>query len=546
MWSSKLHDFLQPKRHILMEPEPAYFEPFIKPLLDTPVSTYVHTTLSGAHPKSYWNSYDKLVEDGTLQLVAPTSSKPESRPGSPNHDVLVIGSLARQYRLHKVPHSVIWQRLVLKQLINAASTSELFHQAGPVRMLLWMPESDKTHLFPYSIRTRTAANVGMAMFGSVTEAVGTSPLKGLLSAIASARSRDKESPNRFAGIAGASAKRVAARMRDSGIEVPQLGRKLQAAELSAQDKMDMRFPLDDLSSTYHDLLSHLASAEIRFHQIHQMVARFGGGPKAKEDMRRMAATLEFPQSLAAAHATLFAKLGNAAEKLAVVVDVQLRIIKVEASFRQVEESAIKQDGMADVKLRILKLGEALDAMVGLRLEPLGKTVTSIVEEYMAYAVQPPILSYDRRRYEPIQAEMREFWPKADLMLLDVTPAVRDLAVPEVAEQREGVKVCQELIKHLFSRQASSLPEALDRIAPNGAQDLIPLVPALTDPRRGGRLDAKKLRVRMLTDEMMDGLTKAFLEWPFRPSTVQLELEGTGSEAGSEDVEDAAEVVNDEK
>ena len=39
LWSSKLHDFLKPKRHVLMEPEMLYYDAFMKPLLDQPGST---------------------------------------------------------------------------------------------------------------------------------------------------------------------------------------------------------------------------------------------------------------------------------------------------------------------------------------------------------------------------------------------------------------------------------------------------------------------------------------------------------------------------
>jgi transcription factor 1 len=46
-----------------------------------------------------------------------------------------------------------------------------------------------------------------------------------------------------------------------------------------------------------------------------------------------------------------------------------------------------------------------------------------------------------------------------------------------------------------------------------------------------------MSVRMLTPEMVEGLVKAFLEWPFRPSTVELALAQDASVAQEDDETD---------
>ncbi|KAF2207370.1 hypothetical protein CERZMDRAFT_91799 [Cercospora zeae-maydis SCOH1-5] len=48
-----------------------------------------------------------------------------------------------------------------------------------------------------------------------------------------------------------------------------------------------------------------------------------------------------------------------------------------------------------------------------------------------------------------------------------------------------------------------------------------MVPAITDPRKGGRLDPKHMKVRQLTSEMLEGLIKAWFEWPFKPDGWEL-------------------------
>ena len=125
--------------------------------------------------------------------------------------------------------------------------------------------------------------------------------------------------------------------------------------------------------------------------------------------------------------------------------------------------------------------------------------------------QPSTLHRDRRPYEPLQIQADEIWPQYELTLLDIVPSPRDLSAPGIADRREGTKLCQELLKHLYNSPKLPVPVALDRIAPNAAQDLIPEIPTITDARRGGRLDVSKMSVRMLTPEMVEELVKAFLE-----------------------------------
>ena len=61
----------------------------------------------------------------------------------------------------------------------------------------------------------------------------------------------------------------------------------------------------------------------------------------------------------------------------------------------------------------------------------------------------------------------------------------------------------------------TVPEALDELAFGAAEALIPQVPSLTDPKRGGSRDVNELTCRTLTTEMLEGLMDAWQKWPFR-------------------------------
>lgn len=126
------------------------------------------------------------------------------------------------------------------------------------------------------------------------------------------------------------------------------------------------------------------------------------------------------------------------------------------------------------------------------------------------------------------------------MLLDIVPKPHTLGVEGLTSDARGAGILSLIVKALFTNSAAGLAEMLDRIAPNAAKDLVPMVPAMRDPRRGGRLEAKRLRVRLVTAEMLEGLVRAWAEWPFRPLAEELELVaeelGVGEEDGDEDEE----------
>ena len=135
-----------------------------------------------------------------------------------------------------------------------------------------------------------------------------------------------------------------------------------------------------------------------------------------------------------------------------------------------------------------------------------------------------------------------------MMLVDMLPKTRDFSVPDLATATQSIKTAQMLLRILFESRAQTLPHGLERVAPNAGKDLIPQVPAITDPRRGGRLNAERVRVKMLSDEMVEGLVKAWTEWPFKPSSIEMELalESMGESGGEEEGAEGKEEVEKEK
>ncbi|KAI4844563.1 S-adenosyl-L-methionine-dependent methyltransferase, partial [Aureobasidium sp. EXF-8846] len=172
LWSQKIHERLKPRRHLLLEPDDRYLDTFIKPLLDQKDSAYRHTSLSGAAPKGYFETYDKIFNDQLLPKRDPLPAL-DPRLRKPNDTLLVIGSLVRRYSEHRTgPNGVSFPSLILHQMAEAAQTNIMFQRYGLVRLLLWVPDDMKTVL-PDSVLFKTGFSINLESSFDVAEVVGS-------------------------------------------------------------------------------------------------------------------------------------------------------------------------------------------------------------------------------------------------------------------------------------------------------------------------------------------------------------------------------------
>lgn len=160
------------------------------------------------------------------------------------------------------------------------------------------------------------------------------------------------------------------------------------------------------------------------------------------------------------------------------------------------------------------------------------TVLDVLEEERAIRTNPPVIPYDRRRVDPILTHPDEFYPQNPLHLLDISPRARNLK-SDITSAAEGNAVMRDLAQTLLMRPREDVVRALDRIAPNAGRDLVAATPSLRDASRGGRVDPRDLSARCIDRDMFLDLVDAFLEWPFRPTTVELAVSQAGLAGGGE-------------
>ncbi|KAK5125266.1 hypothetical protein LTR85_000942 [Meristemomyces frigidus] len=574
-----------------MEPEEKYFDPFIKPLLDQPGSTYRYTSLSGAHPARYWDTWKTVMDDPNLlppSALAPQD--PRRRQFDPS--VLVIGNLARKYQdTSRRGNSVHYSIMILQQMALAALRGDMVHRDGLVRMLWWAPESEAYLAFPNTEVFRHNLNATLSMGVTMNMVFGIKPpaesggvyhqsarkrslaMNTMLASriersmldkgMQRPESRDflipiedgipsaepaKDSSTwdadgaakpRRAGKAKASAGEEAEQADEQANERP-TGQRKHPSNLAMTQRvlegreLEIVNPLIPTISTVHELRAEVADARARVTTIIDF------GLTGKSGLRYLPATevgllqsLSYPQCGALAGS--FAPTKARVSCIAIASDMTLRIVKLEASYKMLADSGEDKASLDVLRDEIVGLGDEFESWLATqsRLKDQGG---NIVDSQIAFFSSPPLLALDAREYEPLKAESHEFWPRNDLMLVDMVPKVRDLSVPDLATAGDSVKVAQMLLKALMEARAQTLPFTFERVAPNAAQDLIPQVPAITDPRQGGRLNPNNVRTRMISESMIEGLVKAWAEWPFKPSTLELELAAENFGSASEPAE----------
>lgn len=517
LWSTKLHDVLKPRRHLLMEPDERYFEPFIKPLLEQPDSKYRHTTLSGAHPKSYWDSYRAIFDDELLAKRAPVDSDdPALR--KPNNKLLVTGFLHRKYddwRKHN--YSVNSTNLIVSQMAFAALNNTLFHTWGLVRMLFWVPEDTTYKLLPRSFGSvdgRKALDVTVEMAADVTEVVNTSG--SVLDDRAMVGTTSKQRGG-FPTTTRASLEGVLERMEKANIQIPEHRqtealkevKRLREREGSAQPSKGIEENL-----TLEEEITRLELYADEFASQYHGTGTHGKIPQLADvgiNTFDISSSPHLPASLA---------LGVTRLRLQPLVTVYMGVRNLEDRYAR-ELPSLSEEDAADYRQRIVAILDGVQPYLGwLRRRELLNSFQLVVAETKPFQQDRNQLPYEKRPYEALKASKEEFFPQEAMSLLDIRPRSENFA-SDIISASESAQVARDFIMSMFHSQSQSIVAALERIAPNAAKDLIPQVPAITDPEQGGRLDPNQLAVRCMSTQMFVDLVKAFLEWPFRPSNADL-------------------------
>ncbi|KAI1000084.1 hypothetical protein K3495_g8115 [Podosphaera aphanis] len=500
LWSSKLHEFLQPRTHILMEPHPQTFMPILKPLLEAPDSKYRLVAENGMNWAHLENTLtpEFLPHQEVLEAGDP-------RHNQLNNTLLVIANIGT-FQPRRYLGFFSLGGVVIYQFLTAIRTRALFYKFGKVRVLLWMNLSD-AKVLPKSVGLRRKVSVeAMASCEHIESVV---------------ESDDVNYINREKRLDIERVRLVEESMTKKGIRIPE-GRETSA--LKAMRSGETGIEIEELSprclqNELRDLEERYAKGEFEKEYVAISTSKTAKG----KPYYRNTAEYDRMCNLARRNRRRVAKTYQLFE----LADQFEEIINLYKQSRLAPTTESAKDLAHQAKTKTDEWKEVNSSLSPFDVAEL----LHLCDNRRIFSQNPPGLFWDRREAEPLLAHPNEFYPNKALSLLDIRPR----NVPLFAENSLAHDVFLYIIMQITLVPAQSLKEALDSLAPGALDWLTAECPSLTDPLRDGFPDLDLFSARCTTFEMIMELTEAWLRWPFRPSREEL-LHRLGSEAFYDDAE----------
>jgi len=469
LWSTKIHEVLRPRTHILMEPDDVY-RPFLQPLALKPNVQLV--------PKSgiVWaNLTDILTPTYLPHQVERTLDSTAATPQ--RNDSLLITANLSFFPKKRFGTFESVAALVLYQVISCIRASSLFQKYGLVRMLFWVGDDDKHAIVGRSCQRRRRMAIQSELSTEwIMEIAG--------------KDVDDRSASyvREHSIDLASARRVSSLMRAAGTSIPTGRESRLLSSLLKVDKVDTNKRQPNFIRPY---LLELEDLEKSF---------AGGGLDRGTDKYRRLLQLRYRLSLDG-------RQGDVTQEL---IGERNAIAAAYAS-RMVSEDMLRRE--AEWNDRITALPKALRAEFALSRD----------NAHLLYQ-DPPVMSWDRRELEPLVVGDTEFYPNAPCCLLDIQPKAMHPLMRSMGPRSDRAgDIFEFILRGMLMSSVDPVSKAIETVWPGAADGVLPHCPSLRDLHRGGSPvgGCGELTARTLNEAQLVEILEAWMRWPFRPSYPQL-------------------------
>ena len=473
-----------------MEPKQNVYLPFLQPLLDTPGSRY---RLKDWPNSQIWQP-NRYVEEGLLHDAEGHGGPPPTTE-VPNNSILIIANLAGQRnKVAGEPRAAMSAHLKAIDFSHAVRHQSGFQSYGPARMLMWLSDEDKRPLLPRTVGYRGKLSIYMEASLNLEEIVG-------FPHASDAKIRREDALNIQ------SSRQVAKRMQEKNINLP----------LHRQARPEDRISdLSEVSRYWHrelqDLEEGFQSGKFKQYvegpaaeSIDGDMPRARSGKAKKRDLVTL--TREYKRMMT---------LRYVANGQNVTIDRINTMLKTQEKIDEMDLEIHRDNIKAEDQEEIVKAMTSRIQNFKDELETLtAKQQTGLFfldDDRRAFAMDPPLLMWDRRNAEPLSANEDEFYAPGEMALLDFQPKSTN-RFPMTSEQSFYFDL---ISTSLFAPAGKTTLKHLKTIAPGAYEALVPQVPAIRDPRKGGRYDIESVRVRAVTPEMIHGLAVAWDKWVFKP------------------------------
>ncbi|KAI1821164.1 S-adenosyl-L-methionine-dependent methyltransferase [Xylaria intraflava] len=468
VWSSKLHEYLQPRSHILMEPDAELYSPYLQPLLDKPGTRLI--------PKSgiIWRELTSILTPEYFPHQVPAEGDGLNRR---NDTLLVTANLAFHPRKRYIQFESMTS-LLLFQLVNAIRTGNMFQRYGLVRMLIWARNDDVGTFIPNILQRRKRQAIENDLMCEWVHEV----------------CRGEDGPSWFVredAINRASLINTIKRMQGAGLQLPPDRMPEGFAEALAVVTKKKRRPqpgkdFPTFQRPYLETLAGLQAAEAE--------GELDENDRRTMDIYRWRATSDN-------------------NKLGRLLHMGQELDKLTALYRG---GKAKSEEFKAASL-------AWDELVGEIPRTLADEFVSYKDNLNAFRQEPPLLQWDRRAYEPMIAQTTEFYPNIPCALLDIQPKAPHPLLRQTGPQSNRASdTLDVLTSALMIQSVQPLGPSMDALAP-GAADYIM---SRWQSHNGPKADFFNIRFaeavpRMMNARHWEEVLQLWMEWPFRPEFHEL-------------------------
>ncbi|KAH6605793.1 hypothetical protein Trco_004946 [Trichoderma cornu-damae] len=480
VWSRKLHDFLEPRNHIMMDLDAELYSPFLKELTSKENVKLI--------PKSgiIWKDLFEMIQTNLCHQQASSTSDAEPKR---NDTLLVTANLSTFPKKAFLGFDSI-STMVMYQFMSSIKSSSLFQKYGLVRMLLWVNDEEKRRLIPKSLNRRKRGSFEAELACEWIHEVAGQELEA-----ESRYALRDEWINKESGL------NTLSRMQALGLKVPE-GReaKTYKESLKSQELIGKKLAGVHVPSIARPFKKELEDLEHEFEEEHVEV------PNRLRFLRSR-------EKLETNHSNMFLELLQEHEKI----------------------SAMATEDPSEFE----KANEAWNERIDNLKKNQRREFNVLRDGYHLFRQDPPTLLWDRRAYEPLTAKPDEFFPNAPTALLDVQPKAMHPLLRQIGpSSNHAGDVSDIMLRFWWNQTLQPAHKAMEGLWP-GFSDLIAEVPSLRDARRGGMpmTGHGSLSARCVNEEQWTELLETWMRWPFHPTYGQM-LGRMSEEDGDAEDEDA--------
>lgn len=497
LFDKALHDAVQPRSHLLLEPDEAFYQPFLKPLLDRKGVRII--------PKSgvVWDELNQVLTPEYLPDQVEVSQNLEEPP--PRNDTLLVTMNLCMFPKRRYSGFDSVSRLVAYQLIQSMRNSTLFQKYGQVRMLVWVPDDEKNQLVPRTLSHRhKVAWTGemcteyIAQVCSQDRSTEANPEKAATSGVAK-RAGERM---RHGHLDLESTRQALVRMREGGFVTP-AGRKTGILKTVEEFGLSLDKPIS-LTEPPVTEGKFLSVEYQRLLERHEKRALEAGSP---ERIRL--------QRLKYYHA----RQGREETRIFDMVRRHDEIVQAFTEAWQATTSSGREKRLAEARKMEVEFDEDFE-----KLSCQMRHYVLHTRDEVHLLRQPPALGntlcWDRRPYEPLTVQDSEFFPNVPCTLIDIQPkAPHPILRASGAGNSHVSDIFDLIVGSLMWSSRSRVNDQLEQIWSGTKDGILDKLTALRDPAQGGvpLTGCGALTVGVLNQTQLMQIVDEFMKWPFRPS-----------------------------